>query len=93
MAEEIDRKLLPEFMQSAFAICMGAMFKSVELMKHPQQSMEKMASSMKTLLTIPDDAGEGLQNKAQAIAAAWMQEGATIIEDCRSTGAKFTDTK
>lgn len=93
MAEEIDRKLFPEFMRSAFAIWMGAMYKSVDLMKHPQQGAEKFASSMKTLLTVPEDAGDGLQSKAQAIAAVWMQEGATLVQECRTTGEKFTDGK
>ncbi len=93
MSEEFDRKLMPGFMQSAFSIWMGAMFKSVEMMKHPQNSMEKMATSMKTLVTMPDDAGDGLQKKAQAMAAVWMQEGATLIEECRSAGEKFTNGK
>ncbi len=84
---------MPDFMQSAFNIWIGAMYKSVEAMKHPQDSVEKMASSMKTLVTVPDDAGDGLQKKAQAIAAVWMQEGATLIEDCRSAGEKFTNGK
>ena len=82
---------MPEFMQSAFAICLGAVYQGVEVMKSPIQSMNTFASEAKTLLTIPSDAGEGLKNKAQAVASVWMEKGARLFEQLKSTGQKFTD--
>lgn len=91
MSKEYDRVLFPDFLQDTFAISLGAAFKSVEMMKSPQQSLEKMMSEMKTLVTIPDDAGEGFTAKAQAIAAVWMEKSATMMSDCKTAGQKFTE--
>jgi hypothetical protein len=91
MAKEYDRILFPGFMQDTFAISLGACYKSMEMMKSPQQSIEKMMSEMKTLVSIPDDAGEGLKAKAQAIAAVWMEKSATLMNECKTAGQKFTE--
>jgi hypothetical protein len=48
MAEEIDRKIMPDFLQTAFSLSLGACYKSVEMMKAPQDSFTKMMSEMKT---------------------------------------------
>ena len=93
MAEEIDRKIMPEFLQDTFSIYLGACYKSVEMMKSPQDSMSKMFTEMKELFSIPSDAGEGLQKKAEAVAAVWMEKSATLMETCKSAGQKFTDAK
>jgi hypothetical protein len=91
MAKEYDRILFPGFMQDTFAISLGACYKSMEMMKSPQQSIEKMMSEMKTLVSVPDDAGEGLKAKAQAIAAVWMEKSATLMNECKTAGQKFTE--
>ena len=91
MAKEYDRFLFPGFLQDTLAISLGAAFKSVEMMKSPQQSVERMVSEAKNLVTVPDDAGEGLTAKAQAIAAVWMEKGATMMNDCKNAGQKFTE--
>ena len=91
MAKEYDRFLFPGFLQDTFEISLGAAFKSFEMMKAPQQSIEKMMTEARSLITIPDDAGEGLTAKAQAIAAVWMEKGATMMNDCKTTGQKFTE--
>ncbi len=91
MADEFDRKLIPELFQSALAISLGASYKSVEMAKKPKDSFDKMWREMKTLVTIPDDAGEGVQEKVKALAAVWMEKGATWMEECRSAGEKFTE--
>ena len=93
MADEIDRKIMPDFLQDTFAISLGVCFKSLEMMKHPQDSLEKMLSEAKTLFSIPSDAGEGLQKKAEAVAAVWMEKGASLMEACKETGHRFTDEK
>jgi hypothetical protein len=91
MANEFDRVLFPGFLQDTFAISLGACYKSMEMMKSPQQSMEKMMSEMKALISVPDDAGEGLKAKAQAIAAVWMEKSATLMNECKTAGEKFTE--
>ena len=93
MAEEIDRKIMPEFLQTTFSVYLGACYKSLEMMKSPQDSFEKMLSEMKELFTVPPDAGEGLQKKAEAVAAVWMEKSATLMETCKSAGEKFTEAK
>jgi hypothetical protein len=93
MSEEIDRKLMPEFMQTTFAISLGAFFKSFEMMMTPQDSAEKMFGEMKSLITIPDDAGEGLQKKVEALAGNWMAKAAGYMEVCKTTGERFTEGK
>ena len=91
MADELDRKIMPEFMQMAFAVSLGVCYKSFEMMKSPQSSAEKVFDELKQMFTLPDDAGEGLQKKAEAIAAVWMEKGAGLVETCKSEGEKFTE--
>jgi hypothetical protein len=91
MADEFDRKLIPELMQTALKVSLGASYKSLEMLRTPQESASKVLEEAKALVTIPDDAGEGLQEKAKALAAVWMEKGATWMEECRSAGEKFTE--
>ncbi len=91
MADEFDRKLIPELFQSALAISLGGCYKSFEMMKKPQESANKVWEEMKALVTIPEDAGADLQDKAKALAAVWMEKGATWMEACKSAGEKFTE--
>lgn len=91
MADEYDRKIMPGFMQTGLAIWLGCAYKSVEMAKSPQQTLDKMVSEAKLLFSVPSDAGEGIENKAKAVAAVWMQEGATFMEQCKEAGRKFTD--
>ena len=94
MADEIDRKIhagIPA--DYAFTFSLGACYMSFEMMKAPQDSLSKMVPQMKELFTIPSDAGDGLQKKAEAVAAVWMEKAATLMEDCKIAGEKFTDAK
>ena len=91
MAEELDRKVLPDFLQMTFAVSLGACFKSVEMLMKPQESVPKMFSEMKSLFDIPEDAPKTLKGKAEAIAGNVMGKGATIVEECQTAGKKFTD--
>jgi hypothetical protein len=93
MADEIDRKIMPEFLQTTFCVYLGACYKSVQMMKTPQDSFSVMVSTMKELFTIPSDAGSGLQKKAEAVAAVWMEKSATLMEQCKTAGEQFTDAK
>lgn len=91
MADEIDRKLIPELFQTAFTLSLGATYRGLEMMKTPQQSAGKMWTEMKELATIPSDAGEGVREKLKALAAVWMEKGASWMELCRTTGNEFTE--
>jgi len=93
MTDEIDRKYLPDFLQTTFCISLGACYKSVEMMKTPQDSATKMFSEMKEMFSLPKDAGEGLQQQAKAVAGVWMMKGMDLMETCKSAGEKFTEAK
>ncbi len=91
--EEIDRRMMPELLRTTFSVSLGVCYKSVEMMKSPQDSFSKMMSQMKELFTIPSDAGDGLQKKAEAVAAVWMEKSASLVEVCKTCGEQFTDAK
>ncbi len=91
MADEIDRSVLPEVVQKAFAVSLGAAYKSVELVKDPMGNGSKLMGEAKELVTIPDDAGEGIQAKAQALLMVWMEKGAAWMQECQRAGEKFTE--
>jgi len=93
MAHELDRILFPGFLKDTFEISLGAFFKSMEMMKSPQATAEKMMSEAKTLVSVPDDAGEGLKAKVQAMAAVWVEKSATLMNECQTAGQKFTEGK
>lgn len=91
MSDELDRQLTPPLFQTIFDLSLGITHLSVEMLKTPQQSADKVMSEVKTLFSIPADAGEGLQEKAKAVAAVWMEKAATWMEQCKAAGKKFTE--
>ncbi len=91
MSDEFDRQLIPELFQTVLTISLGATYKGFEMMKSPQKSANTVMSEMRSLFAIPSDAGEGIQNKAKAIAAVWMEKGAGWMEECKAAGNKFTE--
>jgi hypothetical protein len=94
MANETDGKTLPGILQTTLEISLGAAVKSLELMRKPEQSMDKVMSTVRDLIAIPDDeSAPGLQAKAQVMAGVWMEKGATIISECKSAGEKLTEGK
>jgi hypothetical protein len=94
MAEEYDRKILPDLVQDTVAISLGMTFKSFEMIKDPIGSFGQVTEALQTLFTIPADAaGKGLQEKAQAVAGVWMEKAAGLMEACKTAGQKFTDGK
>jgi hypothetical protein len=46
---------------------------------------------MKTLLSVPEHAGDGLQDKFEAMAGVWLQKGTHIVAECKTAGEKFTE--
>ena len=93
MADEIDRKIMPDFLQTVFVLSLGACYRSVEMIKAPQDSFPKMMTEMKELFSMPKDAPEGLQGKAEAVAGVWMSKGMDLMESCKNAGEKFTEAK
>ena len=94
MPEEFDRKMLPEIVQDTVAISLGMTFKSFEMMKDPLGSFGQVSDALSALFTLPSDAaGKGLQEKAQAVAAVWMEKAAGLMEECKTAGQKFTNGK
>ena len=93
MADEIDRKIMPDFLQTTFSLSLGACFKSLEMMKSPQESFNKMMADMKEMFSMPKDAPEDLKGKAEAVAGVWMSKGMDLVEACKSAGEKFTEAK
>ena len=93
MAEEFDRKILPDLLQTAFSVSLGACYKSVEMMKTPQDSLNKMMSEAMELFSVTANAPGGLPGKAEAVAGMWVSKGMDLMETCRNAGEKFTETK
>ena len=93
MAEEIDRKIMPDFLKTVFSVSLGASYKSFEAMKSPQDSATKVMADMKELFSMPKDAPEGLKGKAEAVAGVWMAKGMEMVGDWKSAGEKFTEAK
>ena len=84
---------MPDFLQTAFSVSLGACYKSVEMMKTPQDSFTKMLAEMKELFSMPKESGEGLKGKAEAVAGVWMSKGMDLMEVCKNAGEKFTEAK
>jgi hypothetical protein len=93
MADEFDRRIMPEFLQTTFTLSLGAAYKSLEMAKSPAESLSKMVTEVKTLFTMPEDTGSGLQDKLQAIAGNMMEKGATLVGELKTAGDKFTEGK
>lgn len=94
MADEFDRKYVPEILQDTFAISLGMTFKSFEMIKDPMTSIGTVTDEVTTLFSIPADAKDkGLKEKAEAVAAVWMEKAAGLMETCKTAGQKFTENK
>jgi hypothetical protein len=101
MAEEIDRKYLPELVQKTFCISLGACYKSVEMMKTPQESATKMFGEVKEILTDsrnavanpPKEGADGWRERAEVLAGVWAGKGMDLMQTWQEAGEKFTDAK
>jgi hypothetical protein len=90
MANEWDRQIIPSLMQTGITLSFGAAWRSIELIKDPQKAFETMSAEVKEMLTVPEEAGEGLENKVKAVAGVWMEKGMNAVETCRKAGRQFT---
>ena len=93
MGDEIDRWLFPGFLHTTFAISLGAAYRMAETMKHPQNAVAGMVSEVTTLANTQPAPGDGLRQRAQAVASAMVHRSMTLVEEWRTAGEKFTGTK
>lgn len=94
MANASDGKMLQGILQTTFDVSLGAAVKSLQMMRTPEESIGKVVSTVRDLVTIPDDEfAPGLQEKAQVIAGVWLEKGATLLNECKTAGEKLTEGK
>ena len=97
MPEESDRKIILDLLQTGLTISLGAAQKSLEMMRNPPDAISKIASEMKSMFTLPPNAGASagasVQEQAQAIASVWMTRGATLVAECKIAGEKLSEGK
>jgi hypothetical protein len=93
MADEFDRQIMPGLLQAAFSVSLGACYKGWEMMSAPQESLPKVMAEMQELFSIPPEAPESLQGKAEAVAGVWMCKGIDLMQTCKNAGEKFTEAK
>ena len=91
MADQFDRNILSGFLRTGLQISLGATQKSIEMLRNPADSVLKVASEMKSVMTLPADTGPGLEDKAQAMAGVWIQKGVALVSECMTAGEKFTE--
>jgi hypothetical protein len=92
MADQSDRKIIPDLLQTGLTISLGAAHKSLEMMRSPD-AISEMISEMKSVFTLPFGTGEGLQDKAQAMASVWVTKGVTLMAECKVAGEKLSEEK
>jgi len=93
MANEFDRRIMPDFLQTTLAISLGAAYKGFQSMLNPTDTIATMVTETRSMFTVPEDAGEGVSNKIQALAGVWVQKGTTMVLDLKSAGEKFSEGK
>ena len=93
MPEDFKSDTLFGFLQTGFEISLGAAQKSIEAVRNPQDNAVKLISEMKTMLTVPENSGPELQDKAQAMAGMWLEKGMTLLAEFKTAGGKFTEGK
>jgi hypothetical protein len=89
MADEFDRRFMPDIFQTTLTLSLGAAYKSFEMLRSPAESVPKMVAEMKTLLAVPE--GDTLQQKMENMAGTWLEKGTNLMAECKSAGEKFTE--
>jgi hypothetical protein len=93
MAQEIDLKVLPAAAKDALSISLGAAWKSFDAAIKPMETIPAMMNTAKQMITLPEGTAGGLKEKAEALAGVWMDKGMSLVNDCKTTGEKFTEGK
>ena len=82
---------MPDFLHTTLTVSLGAAYKGLEMLRTPSESLPKVVAEMKTLLSVPENAGDGLQQKFEAMAGVWLEKGTHIVAECKTAGEKFTE--
>ena len=93
MADEFDRRFLPDLIQTTIAVSLGAAYKSVNMMKTPLESIPQVLVEVKSLVDLPADGDRSPQGIAQTIAGNIMAKSAEIMQSCKTAGERFTEDK
>jgi hypothetical protein len=93
MAEDSDSNILSGLLKTGIEISLGAASKSIEMVTNPPQGISTMVSGMTSMMTLPEDTGPGLQDKAQALAGVWLKQGLTLVSELQAAGEKLTNGK
>lgn len=93
MAEDFDLNSVPGLMRAALHVSLGATHKGLEMMSNPPAAASKMLGEMETLMTVPEGAGPALEDKARALAGAWMGRGLLMLGELKAAGEKLGEKK
>jgi hypothetical protein len=93
MADEFDRRMLPDLIQTTFAVSLGAAYKSVNMLRTPLESFPVMLGEMKSLVELPTEGELTPKTIAQALAGNIMAKSAELMQSCKTTGERFTEDK
>ena len=93
MADDSDIKSVSGLIQAALNVSLGAAHKGLEMMSNPPAAASKMIGEAGTLLTVPEGAGPALEDKAKALAGAWMTRGVMILGELKAAGEKLGEKK
>ena len=93
MADEFDRRYLPDVLQTTFAVSLGAAYKSVNMMRTPMESIPQMLVEVKSLVELPEDGARNPRAIAEAIAGNLMAKSAELVQACKTAGERFTEDK
>ncbi|HWF07691.1 MAG TPA: hypothetical protein VG297_04455 [Bryobacteraceae bacterium] len=93
MAAEFDNNILSGLLKTGIEISIGAASKSLEMVSNPAKSISEVVSSVSSMLTVPEETGPGLPDKAQALAGVWLKQGLSLMAELQAAGEKITKGK
>jgi len=93
MADEFDRRFLPDVIQTSFAVSLGAAYKGLNMMRSPMESIPQVLVEVKSLVELPADGERSAQAIAQAIAGNILAKSAELMQACKTAGERFTEDK
>jgi hypothetical protein len=93
MAAEFDDNILSGLLKTGIEISLGAASKSIEMVANPTESVTKVVTGVASMLTVPEETGPGLPDKAQALAGVWLKQGLSLMAELQAAGEKLTKGK
>lgn len=93
MADEFKDNIFSGLLKTGIEISLGAASKSVEMVANPAEGVKKVVTGMASMLTVPEETGPGLPDKAQALAGVWLKQGLSLMAELQAAGQKITKGK